>query len=219
MDGKFVAYYRVSTDHHGLNGNGIAAQQKVVADYLNGGRWKLVAEATEVESGKKADRPELGKALAACKRHKARLVIAKLDRLSRNVHFISGLMERKVDFVACDMPSANGFMINIYAAVAQEGRRMISERTRAGLAAARDCTAGDQRDAPASRCRARAGHQIGTRRNSQSLDARGRSRVEPPRRSDSERQAVVADGGAARSQAIGELRARADLSACGGLNG
>jgi DNA invertase Pin-like site-specific DNA recombinase len=138
MDGKFIAYYRVSTDHQGMNGNGIAAQRKAVEDYLNGGRWKLVGEFTEVESGKRADRPELEKALAACRKQKARLVIAKLDRLSRNVHFISGLMERKVDFVACDMPSANAFMINVYAAVAQEERRMISERTRAGLASAKE---------------------------------------------------------------------------------
>jgi DNA invertase Pin-like site-specific DNA recombinase len=138
MEGKFIAYYRVSTEHQGVNGNGIAAQRKAVEDYTNGGQWKLVAEFTEVESGKRSDRPELEKALAACRKHKARLVIAKLDRLSRNVHFISGLMERKVDFVACDMPSANAFMINIYAAVAQEERRMISERTKAGLAAAKE---------------------------------------------------------------------------------
>jgi len=138
MDGKFIAYYRVSTDHQGINGNGIAAQQKAVQDYLNGGNWKLVGEFTEVESGKRSDRPELEKALTACRKHKAKLVIAKLDRLSRNVHFISGLMERKVDFVACDMPSANAFMINVYAAVAQEERRMISERTKAGLAAAKE---------------------------------------------------------------------------------
>jgi DNA invertase Pin-like site-specific DNA recombinase len=137
MEGRFIAYYRVSTEQQGMHGNGMAAQRKAVEDYLNGGRWKLVAEFTEVESGKRSDRPELAKAIAACKKHRAKLVIAKLDRLSRNVHFISGLMERKVDFVACDMPSANAFMINIYAAVAQEERRMISERTKAGLAAAR----------------------------------------------------------------------------------
>ena len=136
MDGKFIAYYRVSTEHQGANGNGMAAQRKAVEDYLNGGRWKLVGEYTEVESGKRNDRPELEKALLACRKHKAKLVIAKLDRLSRNVHFISGLMERKVDFVACDMPSANAFMINVYAAVAQEERRMISDRTKAGLRAA-----------------------------------------------------------------------------------
>jgi DNA invertase Pin-like site-specific DNA recombinase len=137
MEGRFIAYYRVSTEQQGMHGNGIAAQRKAVEDYLNGGKWKLLGEYTEVESGKRADRPELAKAIAACKKHRAKLVIAKLDRLSRNVHFISGLMERKVDFVACDMPSANAFMINIYAAVAQEERRMISERTKAGLQAAR----------------------------------------------------------------------------------
>src|SRR6516225_2751326 len=129
--GKFIAYYRVSTDRQGKSGLGLDAQRKAVEDYLNGGRWTLVDHFTEVESGKRNDRPELEKALAACKKHKAKLVIAKLDRLSRNVHFISGLMERKVDFVACDMPSASAFMINIYAAVAQEERRMISERTMA----------------------------------------------------------------------------------------
>jgi DNA invertase Pin-like site-specific DNA recombinase len=134
MDGKVIAYYLVSTDRQGMNGNGMAAQRKSVEDYLNGGRWKLVSEFTEVESGKCSDRPELGKALAACRKLKAKLVIAKLDRLSRNVHFISGLMERKVDLVACDMPSANAFMINVYAAVAQEERRMISDRTKAGFA-------------------------------------------------------------------------------------
>src|SRR5262245_51650268 len=138
VNGKFIAYYRVSTDHQGIDGNGIVAQRKAVENYLNGGRWKLVAEFTEVESGKRNDRPELERALAACKKHKARLVIAKLDRLSRNVHFISGLMERKVDFVAADMPSANAFMLHIYSAVAQEERRLISERTKAGLRAARE---------------------------------------------------------------------------------
>jgi len=137
MEGRFIAYYRVSTEQQGMQGNGMAAQRKAVEDYLNGGSWKLVGEFTEVESGKRSDRPELAKAIAACKKHRAKLVIAKLDRLSRNVHFISGLMERKIDFVACDMPSANAFMINIYAAVAQEERRMISDRTKAGLAAAR----------------------------------------------------------------------------------
>src|SRR6476660_4638256 len=136
MHGKFIAYYRVSTDHQGVNGNGMAAQRKAVEDYLNGGCWKLVGEFTEVESGKRSDRPELEMALKACRKHKAKLVIAKLDRLSPNVHFISGLMERKVDFVACDMPSA--FMINVYAAVAQEERRMISDRTKAGLRAAKE---------------------------------------------------------------------------------
>ena len=113
---NFVAYYRVSTDKQGKSGLGLDAQRKAVVDYLNGGTWKLAAEFTEIESGKKSDRPELARALAAAKRSKATLVIAKLDRLARNVHFISGLMETKVKFVAVDMPEATPFMLHINAA-------------------------------------------------------------------------------------------------------
>jgi DNA invertase Pin-like site-specific DNA recombinase len=102
-----------------------------------GGAWQLLGEFVEVESGKRSDRPELAKAIAACKKHRARLAIAKLDRLSRDVAFIADLMKR-VDFVCCDRPNAKPFELHIYAALAQEERRMISERTRAGLAAARD---------------------------------------------------------------------------------
>jgi DNA invertase Pin-like site-specific DNA recombinase len=128
----------VSTEHQGANGNGMAAQRKAVEDYLNGGNWKLVAEFTEVESGKRVDnRPELERALAAAKKHKATLILAKLDRLARNVAFIADLMERKVNFVCCDMPSATPFMLHVYAAVAEEERRMIATRTKAGLAAAK----------------------------------------------------------------------------------
>jgi DNA invertase Pin-like site-specific DNA recombinase len=137
MNGNFIPYYRVSTEHQGANGLGIAGQSKAVADYLNGGRWKLIAEFTEVESGKRKDGPKLAEALAACKKHKARLVIAKLDRLARNVHLISGLMESKVDFVCCDMPDANRLTIHILAAVAEHEREMIAARTAAGLAQAK----------------------------------------------------------------------------------
>jgi hypothetical protein len=98
---------------------------------LNGGRWKLVGEFTEVESGKRSDRPELEKALAACKKQRAKLVIAKLDRLSRNLAFIATLMESGVEFVAVDNPHANKLTIHILAAVAQHEREMISERTKA----------------------------------------------------------------------------------------
>jgi DNA invertase Pin-like site-specific DNA recombinase len=84
VQSKFIAYYRVSTDHQGVNGNGIAAQRKAVEDYLNGGQWKLVAEFREVESGKRSDRPELEKALAACRKHRAKRVIQRLhDETSR----------------------------------------------------------------------------------------------------------------------------------------
>jgi DNA invertase Pin-like site-specific DNA recombinase len=94
--GKFVAYFRVSTDRQGKSGLGLEAQRKSVLDYLNGGHWELTEEFTEVESGKRSDRPELEKALAACKKYKAKLVIAKLDRLSRNLAFIATLMDSGV---------------------------------------------------------------------------------------------------------------------------
>jgi len=132
---KFVAYYRVSTDKQGKSGLGLEAQRAAVLAHLNGAH--PVAEFTEVESGGRKDRPQLLAALAACRRHKARLIIAKLDRLSRSVAFISALLEAGVDFVACDMPMANKLTIHILAAVAEHEREMISARTKAALAAAR----------------------------------------------------------------------------------
>jgi DNA invertase Pin-like site-specific DNA recombinase len=135
--GKFVAYFRVSTDRQGRSGLGLDAQRKSVLDYLDGGRWELVAEFTEVESGRRNDRPELDKALAACKRNKAKLVIAKLDRLSRNLAFIATLMDSGVEFVAVDNPHANKLTIHILAAVAQHEREIISARTSAALEAAK----------------------------------------------------------------------------------
>jgi DNA invertase Pin-like site-specific DNA recombinase len=137
MEGKFIAYYRVSTKKQGQSGLGLEAQKDAVADYLNGGRWKLVAEFIEVESGKKADRPELAKALAMCRLRGATLVVAKLDRLARNVHFLSGLMESKVEFVAADMPQANTLTIHVLAAVAEAEAKAISARTKAALKAAK----------------------------------------------------------------------------------
>jgi DNA invertase Pin-like site-specific DNA recombinase len=134
---RFVAYYRVSTDRQGRSGLGLEAQQKAVRDYLDGGAWEIVAEFVEVESGKRADRPELARALDACRKHKARLVIAKLDRLSRNLAFIATLMDSGVEFVAVDNPHANKLTIHILAAVAEHEREMISERTKAALAAAK----------------------------------------------------------------------------------
>lgn len=135
--GKFVAYYRVSTERQGQSGLGLDAQKRAVLDYLNGGKWELVAEFVEIESGRKTNRTELGKALAACKAQGATLVIAKLDRLARNVAFVSNLMESGVEFVACDNPHATKFIIHILAAVAEHEREQISARTKAALAAAR----------------------------------------------------------------------------------
>src|ERR1700722_12486249 len=135
-NGKFVSYLRVSTAKQGVSGLGLEAQREAVATYLNGGKWNLVQEVVEVESGKRNDRPQLARALALCRLHNATLIIAKLDRLARNVHFISGLMESKVDFVAVDFPQANRLTIHILAAVAEHEAKMISERTKAALAAA-----------------------------------------------------------------------------------
>jgi len=136
-DGKYIAYYRVSTDQQGKSGLGLDAQKSAVAQYLNGGNWEVAEEYIEVESGKRSDRPELSAAMSACKRLKATLVIAKLDRLARNVHFVSGLMESGVKFVAVDMPSADPFMLHVYAAMAEEEGRRISKRTKDALAAAK----------------------------------------------------------------------------------
>jgi DNA invertase Pin-like site-specific DNA recombinase len=133
---KFVAYYRVSTRRQGDSGLGLDAQRRAVRDYLDGGSWQLVGEFTEVESGKHAARPELAKALGQCKRERAKLVIAKLD-LSRNVAFLATLMDRGVDFVACDNPHANKLTIHILAAVAQHERETIAQRTKDALAAAK----------------------------------------------------------------------------------
>jgi DNA invertase Pin-like site-specific DNA recombinase len=134
---RFVAYYRVSTDRQGRSGLGLEAQQRAVRDYLNGGAWDLVDELVEVESGKQADRPELARALDVCRKHKAKLVIAKLDRLSRNLAFIATMMESGVEFVAVDNPHASKLTLHILAAVAEHEREAISERTKAALAAAK----------------------------------------------------------------------------------
>lgn len=137
MEGIFIAYYRVSTKKQGQSGLGLEAQKAAVTDYLNGGKWELVAEFTEIESGKRSDRPELAKALAMCRLRGATLVVAKLDRLARNVHFLSGLMQSKVAFVAADMPQATNFTVHVLAAVAEHEAQAISQRTKAALAAAK----------------------------------------------------------------------------------
>jgi DNA invertase Pin-like site-specific DNA recombinase len=136
-EGTFIAYYRVSTERQGRSGLGLNAQRKAVADFLNGGRWELLEEFVEVESGKRSDRLELAKALKACRARRATLVIAKLDRLARDAHFLLGLQKAGVDFVAADMPTANRLTVGIMALVAEEEARMISARTKAALAAAK----------------------------------------------------------------------------------
>lgn len=139
--GSFVAYYRVSTARQGASGLGLGAQQEAVRRYLNGGEWRLVGEFTEVESGRRSDRPELERALAHCRAHRAALVVAKVDRLTRNVGFLTRLIEAGVDVRFADLPSIEGpigqFMLNQMVAVAQLEAGLISSRTRDALAAAK----------------------------------------------------------------------------------
>ncbi len=136
-NGKFVSYVRVSTAKQGTSGLGLDAQRDAIAAYLNGGRWTLVAEVVEIESGKRNDRPKLADALRLCKVHGATLIIGKLDRLARNVAFVSSLMEAGVEFTACDFPQANRLTIHILAAVAEHEAAMISKRTKDALAQAK----------------------------------------------------------------------------------
>lgn len=135
---KAVAYYRVSTDKQGRSGLGLDAQRIAVEDLCKSRDWQLIAPPfQEIESGKRNDRPELIKALERCRQTGATLVIAKLDRLSRNAAFLLTLRDSGVKFVAADMPDANDFTVNIMALVAQQEREVISARTKAALAAAK----------------------------------------------------------------------------------
>ncbi len=137
----FIAYYRVSTIKQGQSGLGLEAQQAAVAAYLRGGTSSLIGEFTETETGKGANaldtRPQLRTALEACRKHRATLLIAKLDRLARNVHFVTGLLETGCEFVAADMPQANKVMIQMHAVMSEWERDQISARTKAALAAAK----------------------------------------------------------------------------------
>lgn len=135
--GRFVSYLRVSTDRQGRSGLGLEAQRKAVADYLNGGTWDLVAEVIEVESGGKNDRPQLQTAIEKCRAYGARLVVAKIDRLTRDAAFLLSLRDAGIDFVAADMPDANRLAVGIMALVAEQEREAISQRTKAALAAAK----------------------------------------------------------------------------------
>lgn len=139
--GKFIAYYRVSTDKQGKSGLGLDAQKAAVADRLNGGGWQIVDAFTEVESGKRAKRPQLDAALAACKKHKAKLIVAKLDRLSRDVGFIHKLIGSGVEVLFADLPDLSGamgkFVLITMANVAELEAGLISERTKAALKAAK----------------------------------------------------------------------------------
>ena len=135
--GSFVSYLRVSTQKQGQSGLGLEAQRKAVEDYLNGGDWNLIEEVVEVESGKKNKRPKLNEAIELCKASGATLVVAKIDRLTRDAAFLLNLKDAGIDFIAADMPEANRLTIGIMALVAEQEREAISKRTKEALAAAK----------------------------------------------------------------------------------
>ncbi len=134
---QFVSYLRVSTQRQGRSGLGLEAQRRAVEDFLNGRQWELLTEFVEVETGKDDDRPELARALAACRIHGATLVVAKLDRLARNAAFLLSLQNAGVEFVCADMPEANRLTVGILAVVAEDEAQRISERTKSALEAAK----------------------------------------------------------------------------------
>ncbi|MDP2259938.1 MAG: recombinase family protein [Caulobacter sp.] len=178
MTKRFVAYYRVSTKRQGDSGLGLEAQQDAVRRFIAGA--ELVAEHQEVESGSKADRPALEAALRDCRIHHGTLVIAKLDRLARSVAFISRLQEAGVDFVAVDLPHANTFTVQIMAAVAEHERRLIAERTRAALRAAkaRGVRLGGRRDGHRIEDHAERGRQRSAEVRTAKADALASDRLE-----------------------------------------
>lgn len=134
---KYVAYYRVSTQKQGKSGLGLEAQKKMVMDFVATSGGEIIAEYTEVESGKHDDRPELMKAMKHASLVGGRLLVGKLDRLSRDLHFITSLQKSRVDFVVADLPGCDSFTIHIYGSLAQREREIIAARTKAALAAAK----------------------------------------------------------------------------------
>ena len=204
----FVTYLRVSTDRQGKSGLGLEAQRAAVADRV-AGKGEIAAEYVEIESGKKNDRPQLARALAEAKRIGAVLLIAKLDRLARNVAFIANLLEAGVEIAAADMPEANRFLLHVMAAVAEHEAQAISDRTRAALAAAKargvalgwsmPRRAGEQRHAA----------RKGAERNARKADQHA-ANVLPVIRQ-------IAARGASLRQIADELNTRAIKTARGGL--
>jgi DNA invertase Pin-like site-specific DNA recombinase len=171
-----VAYFRVSTQKQGASGLGLEAQRATVADYAKRTGGTIVAEFTEVESGKKDSRSQLAEAIAAAKRTGSVLVIAKLDRLARNASFIFALRDAGVPFVACDIPEANTLTVGIFAVMAQHEAELISTRTKAALAAKK--ARGEKLGTPANltaeaRAKGREAHSRNAASNQNTVTAKG----------------------------------------------
>ena len=204
---RFVSYLRVSTERQGRSGLGLEAQRRAVADFLAGGSWQHVAELVEVESGSRDARPRLSEALAMCRLHGATLVIAKLDRLSRDAAFLLNLQKAGVRFVAADMPEANELVVGIMAVVAQAERKMISARTKAALAAAK--ARGIRLGNPGNLSNRGAGQVRGRARQAQRAGERAQDLAPVI-------AVVRADGAASLRQIAGALDARGIPAARGG---
>jgi DNA invertase Pin-like site-specific DNA recombinase len=205
---KFVTYLRVSTDRQGKSGLGLEAQRKAVLDHV-AGKGGIAAEYVEIESGKKNDRPQLACAMAEAKRIGAVLLIAKLDRLARNVAFIANLLEAGVEIAAADMPEANRFLLHVMAAVAEHEARMISDRTRTALAAAKARGTPLGWAIPARIEEQRQAARKGAMRNAQRADQHA-ANVLPIIQQ-------IADRGASLRQIAGELNTLGVKTARGGL--
>jgi len=212
---KFVSYLRVSTDKQGRSGLGLEAQREAVASYLNGGRLTLEAEYVETESGKRADRPKLKAALAHAKAIGATLIFAKLDRLTRNVDLLRALVASDVDLVFCDLPSVppgamGRFLLTQMASVAELEAGLISERTKAALAAAkaRGVKLGNPNGARALR-----GKQVGNKQALAAVKARAQDRAENLR---SIIAGVLSTGITSVREIAAELNRRAILTPRGG---
>lgn len=179
-NGKFVCYYRVSTSRQGKSGLGLEAQRSAVARYLNGGDWQIVNEFTEVESGRRADRPELEKALAEARLHRCPLVVSKVDRLTRSVAFLSRLLEAGVDVRFADLPQIEGatgrFLLQQMVAVAELEAGLISARTKAALEAAKRrgvALGGNRGVRPSPKIRRKALDTLSARANQRARDLAG----------------------------------------------
>jgi len=204
----FITYLRVSTDRQGKSGLGLEAQRAAVVDHVAGKGW-IAAEFVEIESGKKNDRPQLARAMAEAKRIGAVLLIAKLDRLARNVAFIANLLEAGGEIAAADMPEANRFLLHVMAAVAEHEAQAISDRTRAALAAAKARGVALGWSMPARADEQRQASRKGASRNARIADHHA-ANVLPVIRQ-------IAAGGASLRQIANELNARGAKTARGGL--